>query len=437
MKKLKSIPVSKVARAGKFAAAGVKVGGNYLKHYSKKLLSKDYDENELDKNNAEDIYKCLSELKGSALKVAQMLSMDRNVMPEAYVDQFSMAQYKAPPISAPLIKKIIKKQLGKEPEKLFDSFTHNALKAASIGQVHKAVYKNRELAVKIQYPGVADSISSDLKLVKPLALKILKLKKKEVKVYFSEVEKKMIEETDYLNEMKQGQLIARECQKLDNIHFTEYLEDLCTDRVLCMEWIEGRQIDEFFSEDIPQKIRNKIGQTLWDFYDYQMHELKFIHADPHPGNFLIDSKNRVNVIDFGCMKKVPGSFYLNYFAAADTTLFNDKERFLKNLRDLEILRPDDSTKAVKFYEKSFNSLMQMAMKPFHVKTFDFADKDFFKTLYEMGDLINAQQKKNKYAAGRGSKHFIYTNRTYYGLYNLLHLLKAKINTGPLDPAVLK
>ena len=436
MKKLKSVPVSKVARAGKFAAAGVKVGGNYLKHYSKKLLSKDYDEEELDRNNAEDIYNCLSELKGSALKVAQMLSMDRNVMPEAYVDQFSMAQYNAPPISAPLIKKIVKKQLGKPPEEIFDSFTHEAVRAASIGQVHKAVYNGKELAVKIQYPGVADSISSDLKLVKPFALKILRLKKKEVKIYFTEVEKKMIEETDYLNEMKQGQLIADKCKKLEGIHFAEYLTDLCTNRMLCMEWIDGKQIDEFFNESVPQKVRNAIGQALWDFYHFQMHELKFIHADPHPGNFLIDEKHRVNVIDFGCMKKVPYDFYKEYFAAADLTLFEDKKRFNKNLRDLEILRPQDSPKAVEFYEKNFEKLMKQAMKPFHVETFDFADKEFFTALYEMGDMLNTEQRKNKYVAGRGSKHFIYTNRTYYGLYNILHLLKAKVKTGPLDPSVL-
>ena len=108
MKKLQKIPVSKVARAGKLAATGVKIGGNYIKHYSKKAFDKDYDGKGLDRDNAEDVYNCLSELKGSALKVAQMLSMDRNVMPEASTDKFAMAQYQAPPISAPLVRKLIK-----------------------------------------------------------------------------------------------------------------------------------------------------------------------------------------------------------------------------------------------------------------------------------------------------------------------------------------
>lgn len=431
MKKLKSIPTSKVARAGKFATAGIKVGANYVKHYGKKAFSKNYDQSELDRNNAKDIYNCLSELKGSALKVAQMLSMDKDVLPEVYSDQFAMAQYQAPPISAPLVRKLIRKQLGDYPENIFKEFSKDAVRAASIGQVHKAVYKEKYVAVKIQYPGVADSISSDLKLIRPFALKLLNLKKDEVGVYFKEVEKKMIEETDYLNELKQGLFLAKKCKNLKNVKFPEYIQSLCTDKILCMEWLEGLQIDEFFNESIDQDIRNKIGQTLWDFYFHQMHELRFLHADPHPGNFLIDQQFNINVIDFGCMKKVPEKFYKHYFATADKTLFDNEDKFRKNLLKLEILKADDSKAAIEFFSASFKKLMKLAMAPFHEKYFDFSDKNFFEQLRQTGESINLEQKKMGYSHNRGSKHFIYTNRTYYGLYNILHLLKANIKTGPL------
>lgn len=432
MKKLKSIPTSKVARAGKFATAGLKVGANYVKHYGKKVLSKNYDETELDRNNAEDIYKCLSELKGSALKVAQMLSLDKNILPEAYSDKFAMAQYQAPPISAPLVRKLVKKHLGDYPEKIFEEFSREAIRAASIGQVHKAQYKGQKLAVKIQYPGVADSISSDLKLVRPFALKFLNLKKEEVRVYFNEVEKKMIEETDYINEMEQGLFLAEQCSRLPNLKFPSYVKELCKEKILCMEWLDGIQIDQYFNESVDPKIRNKIGQTLWDFYFHQMHELKFIHADPHPGNFLISSDGKVNVIDFGCMKKIPGKFYREYFATADISLFDKEKKFRKNLLNLEILRKDDDKETIEFFTENFKDLMKLAMSPFHVKTFDFSDKKFFANLHESGDRISREQKKRGYSHSRGSKHFLYTNRTYFGLYNILHLLKAKIKTGPLS-----
>src|SRR5690554_808775 len=155
-----SIPVSKVQRAAKFLSTGAKVGGNYIKHYAKKIADPSLDRQELHTNNANDIYRSLSELKGSALKVAQMMSMDKNLLPQAYQDKFSMAQYSAPPLSYPLVVKTFQKQFGKLPEQIFDTFTKSAVNAASIGQVHQAILEGKKLAVKVQYPGVADSLSS-------------------------------------------------------------------------------------------------------------------------------------------------------------------------------------------------------------------------------------------------------------------------------------
>ena len=356
MKPLKSIPSGKVSRAGKVAVAGLKIGGNYLKHYGKKVSNQNPSKEDLDKDNAADVYNCLSQMKGSALKVAQMLSMDRGALPKAYTDQFAMAQYQSPPLSAPLVTKLIKRELGKEASKVFDEFSPVAMRAASIGQVHKAKYKGEEVAIKLQYPGVAESISSDLKLVKPFALKLLKLKSKEVKMYFKEVEKKMLEETNYKQEMQQGISIAESCKGLKGIRFPKYYSKLSTDRLLVMEWLHGFHLDHFFDSDITQEERNDIGQKLWDFYQYQMHELKWLHADPHPGNFLINDKKELAVIDFGCMKKVPHDFYLNYFMGADKSLFDDEARFYQNLLDLEILRNDDSPKAVEFFTQNFTAL---------------------------------------------------------------------------------
>jgi predicted unusual protein kinase regulating ubiquinone biosynthesis (AarF/ABC1/UbiB family) len=107
MKEQVSIPTSKIKRAANFASAGAKVGGNYIKYYVKKALNSDTNKDELNAENAEDIYQTLSKLKGSALKVAQMLSMDKNIMPQAYQNKFQMAQYSAPPLSFPLVLKNI------------------------------------------------------------------------------------------------------------------------------------------------------------------------------------------------------------------------------------------------------------------------------------------------------------------------------------------
>ena len=147
MKEQESIPTSKVERSAKFVKTGIKVGGNYIKHYSKKLFNPDLSRDELNLDNASDIYSSLSELKGSALKVAQMLSMDKNILPKAYVDQFSLSQYNAPPLSGPLIVRTFNKYLGQTPAQIFDEFDMKSTNAASIGQVHRAKLNGRDLAV--------------------------------------------------------------------------------------------------------------------------------------------------------------------------------------------------------------------------------------------------------------------------------------------------
>ena len=153
MKSLDRIPTSKIERAGKLVQTGVKLGGNYMKFYGKKLLNPDIDRDGLDEDNARDIYDGLKDLKGSALKVAQMLSMEKNLLPRAYVERFSLAQFSVPPLSGPLVRKTFKNYLGCYPEELFDHFEPESVNAASIGQVHRARKAEKDLAVKIQYPG--------------------------------------------------------------------------------------------------------------------------------------------------------------------------------------------------------------------------------------------------------------------------------------------
>ncbi len=225
VKEQESIPVSKVQRAAKFISTGAKVGGNYVKHYAKKMVNPSLDKEELHQSNAQDIYSSLSELKGSALKVAQMMSMDKNLLPRAYQDKFTMAQYSAPPLSYPLVVKTFQRFFANTPEQLFDTFSRAAVNAASIGQVHQATLEGKYLAVKIQYPGVADSVSSDLKLVRPFALRLLNMNEKELDHYMEEVEERLLEETDYLLEVRRSREISKACASIPNLVFPKYYSE--------------------------------------------------------------------------------------------------------------------------------------------------------------------------------------------------------------------
>lgn len=426
MKTIDYIPTSKIERAGKLVQTGAKIGVNYVKHYAEKIVNPDLTRDKLNENNAEDIYDGLKSLKGSALKVAQMLSMDKNFLPQAYVEKFSLSQFSVPPLSAPLVLKTFKNNFGKTPYEIFDEFNPNSVNAASIGQVHLAKKNDKKLAVKIQYPGVANSISSDLALVKPIAIRMFNLQGKDSDKYFKEVEDKLIEETNYLLELKQSQEVVDACNKIENIIFPNYYPEFSSEKIITMDWMTGIHLSEFTAKNTDQEVGDKIGQALWDFYMYQIHVLRKVHADPHPGNFLVDDQNQLIALDFGCMKQIPEEFYTPYFELINKNVITDEKRFNEKLFELEILRPDDSPAEIEYFTEMFHDLLSLFTKPFQNETFDFADETFFNAIAELGKRFSEDTNLRKMNGNRGSKHFIYMNRTFFGLYNLMFDLKAKI-----------
>ena len=426
MKTIDKIPTSKIQRASKLFKTGAKVGVNYIKYYGDKIVQdEDKAKERLNKNNAEDIYDGLKDLKGSALKVAQMLSMDKSILPEAYIERFSLSQFSVPPLSPPLVIKTFKKYLGKSPSELFDSFNATSVNAASIGQVHQAKKNGKKLAIKLQYPGVADSISSDLSLVKPIAVKMFNLKGKDTDKYFDEVEGKLIEETNYLLEIKQSKLIREACKSLPNIKFPNYYTNLSSERIISMDWMEGEHLSDYTKKKNKQKKLNKLGQTLWDFYMFQIHQLKKVNADPHPGNFLISNQEELIAIDFGCMKEIPEEFYIPYFELAEKNNLTDQNKFKTKLVELDILREEDTEEEIEFLSKMFHELLSLFTMPFQSEYFDFSNPVFFQKIAELGAKFSKNTELRKVNGNRGSKHFIYMNRTFFGLYNLMFDLKAK------------
>ncbi|SEM04479.1 ABC1 family protein [Maribacter orientalis] len=426
MKTLDRIPTGKIERASKLVSTGAKIGGNYAKYLGKKIINPDTTKDELNEDNATDIYDGLKSLKGSALKVAQMLSMEKNLLPNAYVEKFSLSQFSVPPLSAPLVRKTFKKYLDKYPEEVFDTFEKDSINAASIGQVHKATKDGKTLAVKIQYPGVAQSISSDLAIVKPIAIRMFNLQGKDSGKYFKEVENKLIEETDYLLEVAQSIEITKACKGIPNIKFPQYYTDLSSERIITMDWMTGKHLSEFTKTNFSQETGDKLGQALWDFYMFQIHGLRKVHADPHPGNFLVNDENELIAIDFGCIKEVPDSFYIPYFELANPENISNDKIFTDKLYELEILTVTDKPVEIEFFKALFYQLLSLFTSPFHNEEFDFGDEVFWGKIADLGEQFASDKQIRKMNGNRGSKHFLYMNRTFFGLYNLLHDLKANI-----------
>ena len=428
MKVQSKIPVSKVERASRFMKTGVKVGRNYLKHYGKKAFNKELDKSNLHKQNAEDIYNSLSELKGSVLKVAQMMSMDKNIMPTAYQNKFAMAQYSAPPLSYPLVLRTFKKYFGKGPDQIFDTFSKSAVNAASIGQVHQATLNGKKLAVKIQYPGVAQSVRSDLKLAKPFASRLFNISKKDLDHYMEEIESKLLEETDYELELKRSIELSSSCSSFDNIVFPIYYPEYSNKRIITMDWIDGLHLHDFIETNPGQFLRDKLGQTLWDFYSYQIYNLKQVHADPHPGNFIVQPGGKLGVLDFGCVKVIPEVFHSKYFSLITKDVIGCAKKLEQVFYDLQYIYPEDNDEEKALFIRVFKQMIQLLGKPFLTKEFDFSNNKYFQSIYLMGEHLSKVEELRNSKKARSSKDSLYINKTYLGLYNLLNQLGAKVKT---------
>ncbi|MDC1385716.1 MAG: AarF/UbiB family protein [Crocinitomicaceae bacterium] len=425
MKSLDHIPQTKIQRASKLLKIGAQVSTNYVKYLGNRVVSnEDKSRKKLNEANATDIYDGLSELKGSALKMAQMMSMDDGILPKEYVEKFSLAQFRVPPLSGPLARKTFKGAVDSYPEEAFTQFKTESSYAASIGQVHEAWIDEKKYAVKIQYPGVAKSIVSDLRLVKPIALRILKLKKEDVDDYFNEVQEKLLEETNYIHE-KESLIESRLLSKhLKNIVIPEVNEALSSRTILTMEWMDGLHLSEYVEQESNQEKRNQIAQALWDFFQYHIHVHHKVHADPHPGNFKVNKDNKLVVLDFGCMKEIPFDFYQSFFKLAEIENINNDTVFLDVLKELQLINNSDTEEDIEVIKSTFRTLLTIINKPYQFETFDFSDPEYFKQLLMLGnELIDDKALKNL-KGKRGSRHFLYVNRTLIGLLGLMNQLQA-------------
>jgi predicted unusual protein kinase regulating ubiquinone biosynthesis (AarF/ABC1/UbiB family) len=193
-----------------------------------------------------------------------------------------------------------------------------------------------------------------------------------------------------------------------------------------MDWMTGVHLSEFTKTNTDNSTANKVGQALWDFYMYQIHTLKKVHADPHPGNFLVNANNQLIALDFGCMKQIPNDFYIPYFELIDKAVLNNTNLFNQKLFELEILRTDDSQEEINYFTSIFFDLLSLFTKPLQAETFDFSDAEFFESIAQLGERFSNDTNLKKMNGNRGSKHFIYMNRTFFGLYNLMFDLKANV-----------
>ncbi|NNF03238.1 MAG: AarF/ABC1/UbiB kinase family protein, partial [Rhodothermales bacterium] len=272
-------PSSRLRRGGIAAHAGLKVGANYARYLARRSTGSDRESarQSLHDRNARDLFGQLTKLRGTALKMAQGLSMDPGVLPEEFTEVLSQAQYSVPPMNPALVRRIVSKALGDAPDRVFARFEPDAVAAASLGQVHRAVlHDGRDVAVKIQYPNVRESVDSDLRLMRGIAGRFVP--EGTLDPYLEEVRERLMEETDYRLEGRNIEYFAAQYAS-EEIVTPRWIEEFTTRNVITMTWVEGRHLREYLDTDPGQDRKDAFGQSLWDFVHRQIaSEQLTVHA---------------------------------------------------------------------------------------------------------------------------------------------------------------
>ena len=307
------LPQGTSKRSAKMASIPLSLAGRGAIGFGRQLIgqSPDFAFADLQEKTAEQIFKVLGELKGGAMKFGQALSVFEAALPEdiakPYRETLVKLQEAAPPLPARVVHKVLAKELGEHWRDNFADFNDTPAASASIGQVHKGIWKDgRAVAVKIQYPGAKEALISDLNQIQRFA-KIfqLLLPGVEMKPLLEELKARIIEEVDYRYEAS-AQSACFEAYKGDSdIAIPEVI--MATDRVLVSQWLEGTPLSKVIAEGT-QEERNNAGIRLARFHFTAPMRAGLLHADPHPGNFRVLKDGRLGVLDFGACNRLPNGF---------------------------------------------------------------------------------------------------------------------------------
>ena len=307
------IPSTTGARSARMISIPVGIAGRSALGIGKQLVGQSSSVvfADIQEKTAEQLFKVLGELKGGAMKFGQALSVFEAALPEEfakpYRETLTKLQEAAPPLPAKVVHKVLAKELGEDWRDNFLSFEDQATASASIGQVHRAIWKDgRDVAVKIQYPGAAEALVSDLNQIQRFS-KIfgLVLPGVDMKPLMEELRARIIEEVDYLYEAEAQRACFAAYENDPDIAIPGVVT--ATTKVIITEWLEGKPLSQVIKSGTKAE-RDAAGIRIARFHFTCPERAGLLHADPHPGNFRLLADGRIGVLDFGACNRLPNGF---------------------------------------------------------------------------------------------------------------------------------
>jgi predicted unusual protein kinase regulating ubiquinone biosynthesis (AarF/ABC1/UbiB family) len=421
-----SIPTGKLARTGVAGSAILKAGSRHLTHAAKRPFlseaARNAQQQQLDDNTARILFEAFSRLRGTALKIAQMLSMESNLMPDWFRREMSKSYHQVPPLGRPLIRKLILQAFDKPPEKVFTHFEAKAFAAASLGQVHRATgSQGEDLAVKLQYPGIDVTIDSDLQLLRGIIKRT-----RYAKLLLSsidEIEQRLHEEVDYQHEAKNTEWFKSHLL-LPGVTVPAVYREYSSKRILTTERLQGEHLEAWLRSNPSQQERNHFGQRLYDVFVHSFYALHTLHADPNPGNYLFAEDGTLGLLDFGCVRYYSADFVNLMPHLLHAYMTRDAEKVISSYQRLGMVAQMSGEELQTFYDKVLQPFGDWLTKPYKAGRFDFTDRQ---ASYTAEGLASFKQLSNVRKINNLANEFIYFDRTFFGLYQIFERMGACID----------
>jgi predicted unusual protein kinase regulating ubiquinone biosynthesis (AarF/ABC1/UbiB family) len=334
-----------MARNVAVARTTARVGASYATHQARRATATEEQKVELDAQfelkTAEEVVNVLGNMKGALMKIGQMASFLDDGLPEPMREALATLQADAPPMSAQLAAQVVEQELGAAPDVIFAEWDPKPLSAASIGQVHRAMTKEGQpVAVKVQYPGVAEAIMSDLNNSNMLfAVLGMVFPNLDPKPIVQELKERLGEEVDYRLEARNQADFHRWYADHPFIHVPEVYPQYSTERVLTTELVTGARFDEV-ANTWSYEEKQLAAETIYRFVFRSLWSFNAFNGDPHPGNYLFNPNGRVTFLDFGLVKHFQRSDMDHAARMIQSMLANDTAAYRRTVEELGMLQPD-------------------------------------------------------------------------------------------------
>ena len=321
---------------------------NALKHPFQSADEKEQELFDLHLKNALKIVESSRELRGAFMKLIQMLSMRSDLFPTEVLDVLSVVQSSVPPMDYDLIRAQIERELGKDPQQLFQRFDKKAFAAASLGQVHRAQLQDgAEVVVKVQYPGVDETVEQDLKNLKALLnaftillRNIMRQNFDQTEIY-QEMEARLREEIDYVNEANNIAIFQRLFAEDEDVIIPRVYLEVSSRRVLTLEFIDGYKLQDVLAPGVDPELKDWVAVKYFEITWQQICTFGALHTDPHPGNYLVSYHPKIAMLDFGSVRFFPDDIREGYRTLAQAVLDRDEATMARCFLELGYLDPGD------------------------------------------------------------------------------------------------